>query len=108
MSFIRPLRRAKGRGGSEYNLLASRYVREFETKWFRSDGSDEALVGSADIQSLADLANAAEIAGTMRIVPFNKAAVSKVIAAFVLPIAPLALTVIPLDEVLRRLLKLIV
>ena len=41
----------------EYGALASSYVREFDRKWLGGQAPrDEALVGSADIQSLAHLA----------------------------------------------------
>ena len=58
MVFAGQLGRARRTGLGEYGVLAQRYVREFDTKWVRG-GRDphEPLMGSADIQSLADLAN---------------------------------------------------
>ena len=53
--------------------MAERYVREFDTKWLRGGAhADEPLVGSGDIQSLADLANSFEVVRTMRIAPNYK------------------------------------
>jgi hypothetical protein len=49
--------RTKGVGA--YMTLSARYAKEFEAKW--TGGSipeDEPLLGSADLQSLADLSNA--------------------------------------------------
>jgi hypothetical protein len=44
-------------------------VRKFDAKWVRGGApADEPLVGSADIQSLADLGNSFEVVRTMRIV----------------------------------------
>ena len=46
---------------------------EFDEKWIRgSPPSGEPLVGSADIQSLADLGNTYEIVRSMRTVPFTR------------------------------------
>ena len=53
--FMPHLVRAKRQGQREYGLLANPYVQEFDEKWIRGGApADEALIGSADIQSLAD------------------------------------------------------
>jgi hypothetical protein len=53
--FAPQLSRAKRTGLREYGTLAERYVREFDTKWLRGGApTGETLIGSADIQSLAD------------------------------------------------------
>jgi hypothetical protein len=54
--FAPQLAEAKRMGNREYGTLAQRYVREFDAKWLRGGApADETLVGSGDIQSLADL-----------------------------------------------------
>ena len=54
--FAPQLAEAKRTGNREYGTLAMRYVREFDAKWLRGGApTDEPLVGSGDIQSLADL-----------------------------------------------------
>jgi hypothetical protein len=60
-------------------------------------------VGSADIQSLADLGNSYEVVRTMRIAPITRDAVFLVAVATLVPIAPLLLTMMPLEELLRML-----
>lgn len=66
---------------------------EFDRKWVRGGAPEgESLVGSADIQSLADLANSFEVIQTMRLVPFGKEAVIQLVLAVALPIVPLLLT----------------
>ena len=68
------LPQAKRTGLREYGTLAERYVREFDAKWLRGGApADEPLVGSADIQSLADLGNSYEVVRTMRIAPDHEA-----------------------------------
>jgi hypothetical protein len=99
------LAQAKRTGGREYDTLAQRYVREFDVKWLRGGApADEPLVGSADIQSLADLGNSLEVVRTMRIVPVTKEAVLLLAAATLAPMVPLALTMMPLEELLKKLL----
>ena len=56
--FTLPLSAAKRQGVREYAQLSRQYADEFADKWIRgTPPAGEALVGSADIQSLADLGN---------------------------------------------------
>ena len=102
--FAAQLAQVKRTGLLEYGTLAQRYVREFDDKWLR-DGApaDEPLVGSGDIQSLADLGTGYEMVRTMRAAPITKEAVIQIVAATLVPIAPLALTMMPLEQLLRTL-----
>jgi len=106
--FSPQLAQAKRTGNREYGALAARYVREFDAKWVRGGASaDEPLVGSGDIQSLADLANSFEVVRTMQFAPITKDAFLRLVAATVIPVVPLALTMMPLEELLRKLLGII-
>ena len=105
--FAPQLAQAKRVGLREYGALAERYVREFDSKWLRRGAPDEQLVGSGDIQSLADLSNSFEVVRTMRIAPFTKEAIITLAAATVAPIAPLLLTMMPLEELLKKLLGIL-
>jgi hypothetical protein len=106
--FAPQLAQAKRTGLMKYGMLAERYVREFETKWLR-DGppGGEALVGSADIQSLADLANSFDVVRTMRAVPITVDAIVRIAAAVLVPIVPLALTMMSLEDLLKKLFGLL-
>jgi hypothetical protein len=106
--FALQLAEAKRKGNREYGTLAERYVREFDTKWLRGGApADEPLVGSGDIQSLADLSNSFEVVRTMRIAPVTKEAILQLVAATLAPVVPLALTMMPLEELLKRLLGIV-
>jgi hypothetical protein len=106
--FSPQLERAKRKGISEYGALASRYVEEFDEKWLRSSvPPQEPLVGSADIQSLADLGNSFGIVRSMSIVPFTKGLLLQLAFFTVVPLAPLALTMMPMEELLKKLLGLL-
>ncbi|HEY1458587.1 MAG TPA: hypothetical protein VGH59_00865, partial [Casimicrobiaceae bacterium] len=92
----------------EYGTLAERYVREFDAKWLHGGApADEPLVGSADIQSLADLGNSFEVVKGMRFAPVTRDAILQVAVATLVPVAPLLLTVMPLEELLKNLFGLL-
>lgn len=102
--FAPQLTAARRRGLREYGTLAESYVREFDAKWLRAGApTDERLVGSADIQSLADLANSYEVVRTMSFAPFSKAAILQLAAVTLAPVVPLLLTMMPLDQLLKTL-----
>jgi hypothetical protein len=103
--FTPRLARTKRIGLVEYGGLAQRYVREFDQKWLRGGAPiDEPLVGSADLQSLADLGNSFEIVKGMKPVPFGKDTLLQLAVVSLAPVAPLVLTMIPLGELLDRFL----
>jgi hypothetical protein len=68
----------------------------------------ESPLGSADIQSLADLSNAYETIKGTRPLPITKQSVVSLVIATLIPIAPLLLTVIPAEELAKHLLKLVI
>jgi hypothetical protein len=106
--FTPHLGRARRVGLREYGTLAQRYVREFDDKWLRGGApADERLVGSADIQSLADLGNSFELVRSMRMMPFTRDVVLQLAVITLLPVVPLLLTMVSLEELLRQLLKVV-
>jgi hypothetical protein len=106
--FAPQLEAAKRAGLREYGALAQRYVREFDHKWLRGGAPEaEQLVGSADIQSLADLGNSFEVVKGMRLAPFNLRTVTQLAVTTLLPVLPLTLTMISLEQLLEQMLKLV-
>ena len=106
--FMPHLAEARRVGLREYGTLAQRYVREFDDKWLRGGApAGELLVGSADIQSLADLGNSFELVRSMRVVPVTRDAVLQLAVITLVPIAPLLLTMVSLEELLKRLLQVV-
>lgn len=107
-AFSPSLMRAKRIGLRDYGVLASKYVEEFDIKWVRGGSAgDEQLVGSSDIQSLADLANSFQIIRDIRSFPFDKETAIQVFLFVILPILPLVLTMIPLEEILKKFFEAI-
>src|SRR5262245_7426771 len=106
--FIPNLSLAKRVGLREYGTLAERYVQEFDRKWLRGGApAGEPLVGSADIQSLADLGNSYEVVRGMRFAPITRDAIVQLVVITLLPVAPLLLTMISWEELLKRLIEVL-
>jgi hypothetical protein len=99
----------KRKGLLEYGALANEYTQSFERKWIRREAPEgEALIGSADIQSLADLGNSFEIVRKMRPVPFDlMTAILPIVAAAAIPFLPLLLTVFPLEEIVKNVIGML-
>jgi len=99
---------AKRVGLREYGTLAQRYGREFDFKWLRGGApAGEPLVGSADIQSLADLENSFEVVKEMRLVPFTLQTVLQLAVATLAPVLPLLLTTFSPEQLLQRLVTIL-
>ena len=107
LMFTPRLARVRRTGLAEYGWLAQRYVKSFDQKWIRNPTSAEALLGTGDIQSLADLGNGFDIVREMRIVPFGLQDVLRIVAATTAPLSPLLLTVFSLDELIIRVIKVL-
>jgi hypothetical protein len=102
--FIPQLARTRREGLLQYSTLSDTYNRRFENKWVKPAGApDESLLGSGDIQSLADLGNAYRMAEEMKTFPFGRNQVIAIAVAAALPCAPLVFLVFPVGEVLKML-----
>jgi hypothetical protein len=106
--FTPQLERAKRRGLGDYGRLASRYVEGFEEKWVRPRASsEEELLGSGDIQSLADLGNSYTVVKEMRLTPFGLKDVTRLALVTAAPLLPLTLMIFSLEELVTRLIKIL-
>lgn len=91
----------------QFGSLSSHYVTDFRRKWM--DGTvrpEEPLLGTSDIQSLADLANSYAVAAETRLMPVTKQVLVRFVILAVFPLLPLVLTMIPLSEIAKSLFKL--
>lgn len=106
--FAPRLAAAKRAGLRDYGAMANRYVREFDEKWIRGGvPPKEPFLGTPDIQSLGDLANAYEIVCSMRMAPFNHRSVLQLAMTTLAPLLPLTLTMLSLDQLLEQILKFV-
>jgi len=94
----------------ELGIVSSHYVNAFRGKWVeggvRDVRGEETLLGTSDIQSLADMANSFAVVSDMRLLPVTKQTLIRLVILIGFPLLPLTLTVVPLDEIIRRLFKL--
>jgi hypothetical protein len=100
--FTPSLWRTRLDGIRQYDTLALDYARLFHHKWVGS-GDTTDLLGSADIQSMADMSNSYEVVKKMKAVPIELGVVLVVFVAMVIPMIPLFLMQVPLPELLRNL-----
>ena len=106
--FTPKLLAVKRRGLLEYGALANEYTQAFDRKWIRREAPEgEALLGSADIQSLADLGNSFTFVRTMRSIPIDRNSIIPLVVATALPMLPLILTVYPFDQLVLKIAGLL-
>jgi hypothetical protein len=100
--FSRKLWKSRVKGISDYGAFAERYVNEFDRKWLGADPPGEPLLGTADIQSLADLSNSVSIVRDMRLVPVSPRMLMHLAVAALLPLLPLVLFKYPIADLLAK------
>ncbi len=103
LSFAGPLRRLARQGTLTFGGLAARYCGDFERKWAGARRED--LLGTPDLQSLADLGGSYEVVAGLRPLPITGRLVVRLVAAGMLPLVPLLLTEVPLTVLLQRIAK---
>jgi hypothetical protein len=107
--FTMQLEQAWRTGAGEYGILGSQYVDAFRRKWLGGHPhTRESLIGTSDIQSLADLANGFEVIRDMNLVPITRDTVLRLGFVVVIPLLPLVLTMIPFKEVIDRAVKMFI
>src|SRR5690242_3479925 len=99
--------RTRRKGLADYGLLAQRYVESFDQKWVRESLPPGELLGTGDIQSLADLGNSYQVIREMRIVPFGLQDISRLAIATAAPLSPLLLTIFSFEELMIRIFKVL-
>lgn len=87
-----------------YSLLVLKYNRAFHEKWVEGKAPpDEPLLGSADMQSLADLGSGFEYIRNMKVLPFSLRAMMQLAVVTSLPCLPLMLLVMPISRIVDLL-----
>jgi hypothetical protein len=92
------------KGLRDYMELAAHYVTAFDRKWLDPKAPPgEPLLGTPDLQSLADLSGSVAIVRTMRWAPVSLRLFATFVGAALLPIMPLLLIQYPAGDLVRRL-----
>ena len=106
--FAHMLWEAKLQGGGEFGRFAVRYTRKFEEKWLHAEAPpDDELLGSGDIQSLADLGNSLAFVQEIRVFPFGWRDVTRLVMVTGAPLLPLLFTMFSLEQVADYVLKVL-
>lgn len=91
------------KGLSDYMCFASHYVDAFDRKWLGADAVREKdLLGTPDLQSLADLGNSVNVVRNQRLAPVSRLLLLDLAVAAVLPFVPLLLMKYPIAELAER------
>ena len=106
LMFVPVLMRTRLAALRDYGELVDRYNRSFHEKWVGGKvPADEPLLGSADIQSLADLGNSFRFIQEMIAFPFSLRAILQLAVVTSLPCLPLLLLVMPIGKIIELLAK---
>lgn len=97
--FLPQMQQARVRGMHEYHALAMTVTRTFHERWIGR--SDHSLVERGEISSMADLGTMYANLRGMRLLAFDRLHVVGVLVGALGPMAPLALLVVPLPELLK-------
>src|SRR5262249_10145534 len=92
----------------ELGTFARGYCVRFQEKWIEREPvvrSGAEALGSSDIQSLADLKLSYDIVTTMKPLPLEWRLITTIAIATALPALPLALTEVPMQVLLQRLVR---
>jgi hypothetical protein len=104
--FVPLLSGTRRQGLREFSALANRYDYAFVDKWIRGKApADEPLLGTGDIQSLADLGNSYQYARQMKPVPFDLRTIIQMSVIAAAPMLPLLPLVMPIADILKMLSK---
>src|SRR4030095_14974161 len=105
--FMGKLLQVRYRGFMEYGVLSNKYVEGFNTKWIKGyNPENESLLGTGDIQSLADLFNSYQIIEKMKIVPFNLKQTLFLILMTAIPYFPLLFFIITPLQILEYIVQI--
>jgi hypothetical protein len=105
--FIRKLTRVRFDGLLEYGVVSQKYVNSFNNKWVKNiNPQNEQLLGSADIQSLADLFNSFQIVAKMSVFPFTFKQIIYLAVLIAIPFIPLIFFIISPAELLKYLVEM--
>jgi len=94
---------ARIEGRERYDKLSAQYARRFDARWLEGDPGEE-MLGHPDFQSLADLISTYQTS-VERVVPilFGARELVGLVVVTAIPMLPVILLEMPLEEVLRAL-----
>ena len=107
LMFAPTLSRTKRHGLIAFGLLAQRFVENFDRKWGRPNSDVTADAFEPDIDSLALLGESYSVVREMGVVPFGKNDILALAVTTTLPLLPLVFTIWSPQELLSRVIKIV-
>ena len=102
------LAKVRRAGLLEYGRLSNRYTELFDRKWVHPvNPVPEPLLGTGDIQSLADLGTSFAMVDAMKIAPINKRLILQLAAQAATPLIPVVILGTPTPELINQVLKMV-
>jgi hypothetical protein len=106
---IPKLKKVRKEGLLEYGRFAKTYTESFDRKWVHYGARpSEPLLGTADLQSLADLGNSFAFIEQMKKAPISRKLIQQLAAWTAIPLVPIVIFGTPTPELVRTVMKLIV
>jgi hypothetical protein len=104
--FIPRLYEAKESAVFHYGALASRHIQQVDRKWLTGAPLQEDV--GIDFRAVAHMGSSVAAARQMSILPLYKDDLLKFLLVVLIPFVPLLATLVPLDEVLKLVFKVLV
>jgi hypothetical protein len=108
LSFAPVLAAARRAGLRSYGVLVQRHNQAFHDKWITAAGGDESPLGNPDMSSLVDLGSSYLVIREMNIAPISRRQMLQVAGVACLPGVPLLFLALPVMDVIRLLLGVVV
>jgi hypothetical protein len=103
--FARRLYEAKESAVFQYGALASRHIQQVDRKWLSGQPLNEDV--GIDFRAVAHMGSSVSAVRQMSIIPLHKDDLLKLLVVALLPFLPLLATLVPMDEVLKLVLKIL-
>jgi len=105
--FSDSLAKAKQRDELDYRVLWQEQLRQFDAKWshLTSKGSD--MLGIADFSEVTDFSSILERVQATRLIPIQPKQILPLVCAVLLPFLLVLPLLVPLDEIVKQLLKMV-
>jgi len=102
------LMRVRHRDRYHYGKLGTAYAQAFDAKWIGGvNPKREELLGTGDIQSLADIINSGSAVRQMNVFLISKKVLLGLAVPSVVPFIPLVIMNTPVDELAKQVLKIL-
>jgi hypothetical protein len=103
--FSRQIYNTRSQTYAAYTAFAHEYVADFRMRWLNPERHKSEVLGTADLQSLADLGNSFAAPDETRILPLSGRVLVTLVVAALWPMLPLVIVVIPFSQLLAHLGK---